>query len=72
MSNNVGPLTKPSLAIPKNPSFREEDINCLEWLDHLKPNSVIYISFGSWVSPIGDAKIKTLALTLQSMNQPFI
>ncbi|KAG4139411.1 hypothetical protein ERO13_D07G190700v2 [Gossypium hirsutum] len=68
----VGPLTEPSLTTPKNPSFWKEDTNCLEWLDHQKPNSVIYISFGSWVSPIGDAKIKTLALTLQSLNRPFI
>ncbi|KAK6287002.1 hypothetical protein POUND7_013181 [Theobroma cacao] len=66
----VGPLSKP--AIVKNPSFWEEDSSCIDWLDKQKPNSVLYISFGSWVSPIGDAKIKTLALTLEALRRPFI
>ncbi|KAE8690115.1 UDP-glycosyltransferase 82A1 [Hibiscus syriacus] len=68
----VGPLTKPSLTTVKNPSFWKEDTNCLDWLNHHESNSVIYVSFGSWVSPVGDAKIKTLALTLESLNRPFI
>ncbi|KAK8491258.1 hypothetical protein V6N13_127961 [Hibiscus sabdariffa] len=68
----VGPLSKSSLTTTKNPSFWREDTSCLDWLNHQKSNSVIYISFGSWVSPIGDAKIKTLALTLESLNRPFI
>ncbi|XVE78500.1 hypothetical protein DITRI_Ditri13aG0150200 [Diplodiscus trichospermus] len=67
----VGPLSKPSLTV-KNPSFWEEDFSCLDWLDNQKLDSVIYISFGSWVSPIGDAKIKTLALTLEALKRPFV
>ncbi|XVF20936.1 hypothetical protein REPUB_Repub12eG0046800 [Reevesia pubescens] len=67
----VAPLGRPSL-IEKNPSFWEEDISCLDWLDKQKPNTVLYISFGSWVSPIGDSKIKSLALTLESFRRPFI
>ncbi|GMI98508.1 hypothetical protein like AT3G22250 [Hibiscus trionum] len=68
----VGPLSKPSSTTTKNPSFWKEDTSCLDWLNRQKSNSVIYVSFGSWVSPIGDAKIKTLALTLESLNRPFI
>ncbi|TXG57753.1 hypothetical protein EZV62_015582 [Acer yangbiense] len=67
----IGPLSKH--AITKNPSFcEEEDTNCLEWLDDQNPNSVIYISFGSWVSPIGEAKVRNLALSLEALNLKFI
>ncbi|CAN6890861.1 unnamed protein product, partial [Brassica oleracea] len=58
--------------LTKNPSFWEEDRSCLGWLQEQKPNSVIYISFGSWVSPIGESKIRTLALALEASGRPFI
>lgn len=56
----------------KNSSFWEEDKTCLQWLDKQEPNSVIYISFGSWVSPIGESKVKTLATTLELSGKPFL
>lgn len=66
----IGPLSK--LTATKNPSFWEEDTSCLSWLDKQQPNTVIYISFGSWVSPIGEAKVKSLALALEALGKPFI
>ncbi|KAK9285269.1 hypothetical protein L1049_024459 [Liquidambar formosana] len=66
----VGPLNK--LAVAKNPSFWEEDMSCLDWLDKQKPASVVYVSFGSWVGPIGEGKVKNLALGLESSGQPFL
>ncbi|KAM7272043.1 hypothetical protein ACFE04_031257 [Oxalis oulophora] len=66
----IGPLN--NHGITKNPSFWEEDTTCLDWLDKQKPNSVIYVSFGSWVSPIGDSKVRTLALALESLDRPFL
>ncbi|KAJ0089034.1 hypothetical protein Patl1_33280 [Pistacia atlantica] len=66
----VGPLSHH--AITKNPSFWEEDMSCIEWLDKQKPNSVVYISFGSWVSPIGEAKVKSLAMALEASGLNFI
>lgn len=66
----VGPLNKH--AIIQNSSFWEEDLSCMEWLEKQKQNSVVYISFGSWVSPIGEAKVKSLALTLEALGLPFI
>lgn len=66
----IGPLSK--LTTTKNPSFWEEDTRCLSWLDKQNTNTVIYISFGSWVSPIGEAKVKSLALTLEALGKPFI
>ncbi|KAG2306580.1 hypothetical protein Bca52824_026328 [Brassica carinata] len=72
----VGPLHNQGATIDKtltkNPSFWEEDRSCLGWLQEQKPNSVIYISFGSWVSPIGESKIRTLALALEASGRPFI
>lgn len=66
----VGALSKHAMI--KNPSFWEEDMSCLQWLDKQKPESVVYISFGSWVSPIGEEKVKSLALALEAMGQAFI
>ncbi|KAL0444415.1 UNVERIFIED_CONTAM: UDP-glycosyltransferase 82A1 [Sesamum latifolium] len=53
-------------------SFWEKDLSCLDWLDKQTVGSVMYVSFGSWVSPIGEAKVKTLALSLQALRRPFI
>ncbi|ESQ47646.1 hypothetical protein EUTSA_v10020711mg [Eutrema salsugineum] len=72
----VGPLHNQAAAnniiLTKNPSFWEEDRSCLGWLQEQKPNSVIYISFGSWVSPIGELNIRTLALALEASGRPFL
>ncbi|CAI9090190.1 OLC1v1024914C1 [Oldenlandia corymbosa var. corymbosa] len=75
-------LSKPVQIIPIWPinygtnaatgTFWEEDLSCLEWLDNQSHGSVIYISFGSWVSPIGEAKVKALALGLEASKRPFL
>jgi UDP:flavonoid glycosyltransferase YjiC (YdhE family) len=67
----IGPLSK-HVMMTKNPSFWEEDKSCLDWLDKQKANSVIYISFGSWVSPIGEGKVKNLALALEASGRRFL
>ncbi|KAJ0254818.1 UDP-glycosyltransferase 82A1 [Hirschfeldia incana] len=72
----VGPLHEQAArsvkTLTKSPTFWEEDRSCLGWLQEQKPNSVIYISFGSWVSPIGESKIRTLALALEASGRPFL
>ncbi|CAA7030223.1 unnamed protein product [Microthlaspi erraticum] len=68
----IGPLHNQAVTLTKNPSFWEEDRSCLGWLQEQKPNSVIYISFGSWVSPMGESKIKMLALALEASGRPFL
>ncbi|XP_058075033.1 UDP-glycosyltransferase 82A1 [Magnolia sinica] len=65
----VGPLTRHTRS---NPSLWEEDMSCLDWLRKQKPRSVVYVSFGSWVGPIGEAKIAELALGLEATQRPFI
>ncbi|XP_060209697.1 UDP-glycosyltransferase 82A1 [Lycium barbarum] len=66
----IGPLN--TYVTIKNSSFWEEDSSCLNWLDKQDANSVLYISFGSWVSPIGEAKVNSLALALEATKRPFI
>ncbi|KAL5581620.1 hypothetical protein UlMin_014062 [Ulmus minor] len=66
----IGPLSNHSKT--KNLSLWEEDNSCLEWPDKQNPNSVIYISFGSWVSPIGEEKVKDLAVAIEAFGKPFI
>ncbi|TKY57544.1 UDP-glycosyltransferase 82A1 [Spatholobus suberectus] len=66
----IGPICRHQLT--KSVSFWEEDLSCLNWLAKQKANSVVYISFGSWVSPIGEAKLKNLTLALEASRRPFI
>ncbi|XP_073127986.1 UDP-glycosyltransferase 82A1 [Henckelia pumila] len=65
----IGPLIMQSSAMA---SFWEEDTSCLRWLDEQDMGSVVYVSFGSWVSPIGEANIRSLALALESCQRPFV
>ncbi|KNA07857.1 hypothetical protein SOVF_167980 [Spinacia oleracea] len=67
---SIGPLS--SIGPSESLTFWKEDGSCLGWLEQQKPNSVIYISFGSWVSPIGEAKVRSLALALEELRSPFI
>ncbi|CAI0402503.1 unnamed protein product [Linum tenue] len=69
----VGPLMpKHQVHTSNNVTFWEQDPACLHWLDTQKPNSVLYIAFGSWVSPIGEPKVQALATTLEALHVPFV
>ncbi|MCL7046269.1 hypothetical protein MKW94_012687 [Papaver nudicaule] len=67
----VGPLTSHT-KLAKTPTFWDEDRSCLDWLDQQKKSSVVYVSFGSWVGPIGEEKVTELALGLENTESPFI
>ncbi|KAF3662719.1 putative non-specific lipid-transfer protein 2-like [Capsicum annuum] len=47
------------------------DINCLNWLDSMKPKSVIYVCFGSLCN-ISFMQMKEIGLGLESSNVAFI
>ncbi|KAK1302666.1 UDP-glycosyltransferase 82A1 [Acorus calamus] len=64
----VGPLPTHS----PTPTLWSEDGICIEWLDKQSPSSVVYVSFGSWVDPIGDDKVAELALGLEASGKPFL
>ncbi|KAG1335550.1 UDP-glycosyltransferase 73E1 [Cocos nucifera] len=48
-----------------------DENHCLRWLDSMKPNSVIYVSFGSLASPIPPQLVE-IGLGLEASNHPFI
>ncbi|KAI3837411.1 hypothetical protein MKW92_002558 [Papaver armeniacum] len=68
----VGPLTGYDTKLTKALTFWDEDRSCLDWLAKQKKSSVIYVSFGSWIGPIGEEKISELALGLENTKSPFI
>ncbi|KAI3856608.1 hypothetical protein MKX03_036832 [Papaver bracteatum] len=68
----VGPLTGHDTKLTKALTFWDEDRSCLDWLAKQKKSSVIYVSFGSWIGPIGEEKISELALGLENTKSPFI
>lgn len=75
---HVGPLLTDGLLdnpheLPaENPSMWQADGSCMDWLDQQRPGSVIYVSFGSWVAPIGPVKISELAHGLEATGRPFL
>ncbi|CAA6665282.1 unnamed protein product [Spirodela intermedia] len=67
----VAPL-EPAAAGGGASSFWEEDSSCLRLLDAHSPASVVYVSFGSWVPPIGGDLIAELAQGLETAGRPFL
>ena len=53
-------------------SMWQADSTCIGWLDRQRAGSVVYVSFGSWVGPIGPEKIRELALGLEATGRPFL
>lgn len=53
-------------------SMWQADSTCIGWLDRQRAASVVYVSFGSWVGPIGHEKIRELALGLEATGRPFL
>lgn len=49
----------------------KEDMQCLQWLDSMKPNSVVYISFGSITTMTRDNLVE-FAWGLANSNHPFL
>ncbi|KAM7474122.1 hypothetical protein LguiB_021365 [Lonicera macranthoides] len=72
---HIGPLSLCKTEIEdkavrgKKPAIDEHE--CLKWLDSQKPNSVIYVCFGS-VANNSAAQLYEVAMGLQASDQPFI
>uniref|UniRef100_A0ACD5UTH9 Uncharacterized protein n=1 Tax=Avena sativa TaxID=4498 RepID=A0ACD5UTH9_AVESA len=50
----------------------QADSTCIGWLDRQRAGSVVYVSFGSWVGPVGPEKVRELALGLEATGRPFL
>jgi hypothetical protein len=64
------PLEKPNAAAAT--TMWQADSTCMDWLDRRSPGSVVYVSFGSWVAPIGPERMAEFALGLQAAGRPFL
>ncbi|KAL4606012.1 hypothetical protein ACB092_09G071400 [Castanea dentata] len=71
----IGPLSLCNKAISdkfeRGNETSIDECNCLRWLDSMKPNSVIYVCFGSLCEMLASQLVE-LALGLESSNFPFI
>ncbi|KAL5549054.1 hypothetical protein UlMin_004285 [Ulmus minor] len=65
---NVGPFT---LTSQPNPKQKLDEHGCLEWLDKQEPGSVVYISFGSVVTP-PPHEVAALVDALEESGFPFL
>ncbi|KAJ3680266.1 hypothetical protein LUZ60_016544 [Juncus effusus] len=68
----IGPLLNCTDPKSMNPTMWNADSTCMDWLDSQASKSVIYVSFGSWVGPIGPEMINELALGLEKSKRPFL
>ncbi|MED6197101.1 hypothetical protein PIB30_053541 [Stylosanthes scabra] len=72
---HIGPLslcnreTEEKAKRGDDPSIDEHE--CLKWLDTKKPNSVIYLCFGS-LANFQDSQLKEIAMGLEASGQQFI
>jgi len=48
-----------------------DEHECLKWLDTKKPNSVVYLCFGSAVK-LSDSQLREIAMGLEASGQQFI
>ncbi|GLJ48550.1 hypothetical protein SUGI_1024200 [Cryptomeria japonica] len=74
----IGPLISPefldgdrNMSTMATPSFWENDMECLEWLENQSERSVIYVSFGS-VAMLNNRQVEELALGLEATQRPFL
>ncbi|KAJ4707321.1 UDP-glycosyltransferase [Melia azedarach] len=67
----IGPLLASNRLGDSAGYFWAEDSNSLKWLDKQKPNSVIYIAFGS-ITIFDKIQFEELALGLELCNRPFL
>ncbi|KAL6659734.1 hypothetical protein ACP70R_002563 [Stipagrostis hirtigluma subsp. patula] len=65
----VGPLNKLSPSVRS--SLLPQDRGCLDWLDSQEPDSVVYVSFGSFVAIDAD-EFMELAWGLARSKRPFV
>lgn len=63
----------PSHSIDRNSGEKNSitEQSCLNWLDKQKPNSVLYVCFGS-VMRIPDTQLAEIALALEESGHPFV
>ncbi|PSS31447.1 Soyasapogenol B glucuronide galactosyltransferase [Actinidia chinensis var. chinensis] len=59
----------PSLSLQNNSITQQH--SCLNWLDNQKPNTVLYVCFGSMIR-FPDTQLNEIALALEASDHPFV
>ena len=59
----------PSLSLQNNSIIQQH--SCLNWLDNQKPNTVLYVCFGSMIR-FPDTQLNEIALALEASDHPFV
>ncbi|KDP27235.1 hypothetical protein JCGZ_19934 [Jatropha curcas] len=67
----IGPLIANYNTGSSGSQLWQEDSSCLKWLDQQKPQSVIYVAFGS-TTIFNQTQFQELALGLQLTEKPFL
>ncbi|KAB2605674.1 UDP-glycosyltransferase 85A5-like [Pyrus ussuriensis x Pyrus communis] len=71
----IGPLNLLGRHFPESKSLNsnlwKEDAKCSEWLDKKKPNSVVYVNYGS-ITMMTDQHLVEFAWGLANSKQPFL
>ncbi|XP_057845976.1 anthocyanidin 3-O-glucosyltransferase 7 [Cryptomeria japonica] len=74
----IGPLISPefldddrTISTMATPSFWEDDMECLEWLEKQDKQSVVYVAFGS-VAIWNNRQVEEIALGLEATQRPFL
>ncbi|KAI5077595.1 hypothetical protein GOP47_0007419 [Adiantum capillus-veneris] len=73
----VGPLIPSALLegdvndASVGPSLPEENIECIDWLNHQRKQSVLYVSFGSLLNPSAE-DLASIAIGIKNSKQPFL
>ncbi|KAM7263192.1 hypothetical protein ACFE04_000875 [Oxalis oulophora] len=72
----VGPLVSPFMVgkqenVIGNVDLWKAEDSCTQWLDKKKPNSVIYVSFGS-ITMLSQKQMDNVATALKNSNLPFL
>ncbi|KAL6270459.1 hypothetical protein ACE6H2_027370 [Prunus campanulata] len=68
---HIGPLWICNEGAKEDKVSIDEQHECIKWLDSKKPNSVVYVCFGS-LSNFVDAQLLEIAKALESSGQQFI
>lgn len=68
---SVGPLFLWDSASASADRGGESDQHCLSWLDNKKPDSVVYVAFGS-LGKFTAAQLREMAMGLEACEHPFI
>ncbi|KAF7840811.1 scopoletin glucosyltransferase-like [Senna tora] len=68
---HIGPILLSDVEEDRRKEISLDEHECLKWLDTKKPNSVVYVCFGS-IADFPDSQLKEIAMGLEASGKEFI